>query len=205
MRIEGIVVGCIETNCWLVDDGQGGPLLVIDPGSEPKLVLEAIGGREVSSIVLTHGHFDHAGAVGDVISATGAPFAIHVDDAKNVVSSLTNGGEEFAMPVSTPAPDILLHEGDHVRAGSLDFVVIHVPGHTPGGIALYADGHLFSGDTLFSGSVGRTDLPGGDGAAIKTSIARLAALPPETQVHPGHGPQTTISRELRVNPFFPRA
>lgn len=205
MRVERVVVGPIRTNCWLVGDDASGPLLVIDPGAEDERVLATIAGRPVAAIVLTHGHFDHAGAVRALVAATGAPFAIHAADAGRVTSALENGSVSFGVPASAPAPDRLLTEGDCVRAGELDFTVLHLPGHTPGGVALLGGGHLFSGDTLFAGTMGRTDLPGGDSAAMRASAARLVTLPPDTRVHPGHGRETTIERELRVNPFLPKA
>lgn len=205
MRIERLVVGPIDTNCWLVGDDADGPLLVIDPGAEAERILTAIGGRPVAAIVLTHGHFDHIGAVRAVIAAVSAPLAVHEADAALATGEQDNAGAAFGLPASVPRPDRLLIDGDHVRAGALDLEVLHLPGHTPGGIALLGEGHLFSGDTLFAGTVGRTDLPGGDGVAIRASAARLAGLAPETRVHPGHGPETTIAHELRVDPFFPRA
>jgi hydroxyacylglutathione hydrolase len=208
-----MVLGELDTNCWLVSDDSGGPLVVIDPAGDEDTLLDAVGDRRVSAVVLTHGHFDHLGSAARLIEVTGAPLAVHRLDAEAVSDPLANGGAVFGFDYAAPAPERLLDDGDVVEAGALSLTVLHTPGHTPGGVSLYApaapDGsdapHLFSGDTLFARSVGRTDLPGGDGRTLRASIARLATLPAETEVHPGHGPDTTIATETRLNPYFPRA
>lgn len=205
MNVRRLTLGPLDTNCWLVDDGAGGPAVVIDPADEPRAILDAVGSQQVAGVVLTHGHFDHLAAVREVVSATAAPLLVHEADAGAITSAHGTGGALFGFDVSAPAADRVLREGDRVEAGTLSLEVLHTPGHTPGCICLYADGHLFSGDTLFSGSIGRTDFPGGDMVAMRRSIARLAGLPDGTRVHPGHGPETSIARERRVNPFFPRA
>mgnify|MGYP005861772809 CR=1 FL=1 len=205
MNVRRLTVGPLDTNCWLVDDGAGGPMLVIDPADEPSVILEAIDGAHVAGVVLTHGHFDHLAAARDVLAVTGAPLLVHEADAESITSAHGTGGALFGFEVSAPAADRLLRDGDRLDAGSLSLTVLHTPGHTPGCVCLYTGGHLFSGDTLFSGSIGRTDFPGGDMDAMSRSVARLAGLPDDTRVHPGHGPETTIARERRVNPFFPRA
>lgn len=208
MIVERAVLGDLGTNCWLASDDAAGPLVVIDPAGDAAELLAIIGDRPVSEIVLTHGHFDHLGAADALRQATGAPMAVHRDDAGSLTDPVTTGGTLFGYPYSTAAADRTLDDGDAIVSGSLTLRVLHTPGHTPGGVCLLAEGegHLFSGDTLFASSVGRTDFPGGDSSALRRSIAeRLAPLPEETVVHPGHGPDTTIGRERRVNPFFPRA
>jgi len=212
MLVTRLVLGPLETNCWVVSDDAGGPAIVIDPAHDADRILAEAGNRGVASVVLTHGHFDHLGAVEAIVAETGAPLLIHRDDASSITTPAGTGGEAFGFDVSAPPADRLLEDGDEVTAGEARFLVLHTPGHTPGGICLFAlsEGEappqLFSGDTLFAGSVGRTDFPGGDGRTLSRSIAeKLVALPPETVVHPGHGPDTTIGRERRVNPFFPRA
>ncbi len=206
-RIQRVVVGELESNCWLVGDGADGPLLVIDPGSEPERVLDAIGGRPVAAVVLTHGHFDHIGGASDVVAETGAPLFVHEADAERLEDPDLNGGAAFGYFVTAPGPARLLADGDVVEAGALSLDVIETPGHTPGSICLFARdvGDLFCGDTLFRGSVGRTDFPGGDPRALRESIARLASLPASTVAHPGHGPDTTLEFEARANPFWPRS
>lgn len=206
MIVERIVCGPLDTNCWLVGDGEGGPLVVIDPAGDAETIRARIAGRDVASVVLTHGHFDHLGAADEIRELTGAPLLVHADDAGAVTSAEATGGMLFGFDHRTAAPDRTLEDGVVVRAGTLALEVIHTPGHTPGGICLFGGGHLFSGDTLFAGSVGRTDFPGGDARTLRRSIGeRLTPLPDETVVHPGHGPDTTIARERRLNPFFPRA
>jgi glyoxylase-like metal-dependent hydrolase (beta-lactamase superfamily II) len=205
MRIERLALGPLQTNCWLVSDDADGPVLVIDPGGNADALLREIGEREVAGVVLTHGHFDHLGAVGEVIEATGAPLSVHEADAESITDAMGTGGAPFGFQETAPPADHVLVEGDTVAAGNVELEVLHTPGHTPGSICLLGDGHLFSGDTIFQLGVGRTDFPGGDARALKTSIAeRLAPLPDGTEVHPGHGPDTTIGHERRLNPFFPR-
>lgn len=209
IAVTGLALGELDTNCWLVSDVAEGPLLVIDPAGDAERLIEVLADRAVAAVVLTHGHFDHLGAASAVLAATGAPLLIHAADAAAITSAQANGGAAFGFDAVAPAPDRLLTEDDRVEAGGLRLKVIHTPGHTPGSICLLAESvdppHLFSGDTLFAGSVGRTDFPGGDPRAMRDSIARLAALPPTTAVHPGHGPDSTIAREARTNFFWPRA
>ena len=205
MKVQRLVVGPIDTNCWIASDRDGVPAVVIDPAGDAEVILEALGDRPVEVVVLTHAHFDHLAAVGQVLEATGAPLAFHALDADAVSDPGRNLSRMFGEDLTVPAPDILLGEDDEVRAGDLSLRVLHTPGHTPGSICLYASGHLFSGDTLMAGSVGRTDFPGGDPRALAVSIAtKLAGLPDDTKVHPGHGEPTTIGREKRRNVFWPR-
>lgn len=213
MRVDRVQVGPLETNCWVVGDDTD--VVVIDPGDDPEHIEAAVAGRQVVAVVLTHAHFDHLGAVSQVLEASGAPLLVHEADAARLTSAhpAGTGGALFGFDshVSPPA-DRVLRDSDTIAAGSLVLEVLHTPGHTQGGISLLArdpEGgapHLFSGDTLFAGSVGRSDFPGGDARTLSRSIAeKLAPLDPETLVHPGHGPDTTIGREARINPFWPRA
>lgn len=212
MKVVRLEVGPLETNCWIVADDVGGPAVVIDPGGDALVIVDELGATPVEAIVLTHGHFDHLGGVRELIARTAAPLLVHADDAESITSARSNGGAAFGFTESSPRATRTLVDGDIVRAGQIALHVLHTPGHTPGGICLFADDpsggapHLFAGDTLFAGSVGRTDFPGGDPRALSRSIAeKLAPLPGETVVHSGHGPGTTIGRERRLNPFFPRA
>lgn len=207
MRVTRVVAGPLDTNVWVIQDDQDGPVVIIDPADDAKAVLEAVGGSPVAAIVLTHSHFDHLGAVEALVEATGAPVLVHEGDAEYITSPEGTGGELFGFPAhfAPEAPSRILTDGDIVEAGRLRLEVLHTPGHTPGGISLLGDGHVFSGDTLFAGSVGRTDFPRGDARGMQRTIAsRFAVLPDETVVHPGHGPDTTIGRERAINPFFPR-
>ena len=206
MQVRRLVVGPLDTNCWIISGEDGVPVLVIDPADNAAAILDALGGHVPHAVVLTHCHFDHLAAAAEVCEATGAPLLVHEADAPFVTCPTGTGGALFGFDDTAPHPDRELRDGDLVEAADLVFEVIHTPGHTPGCISLYGHNRLFSGDTLFAGSVGRTDFPRGDAHALRRSIAeRIAPLPDDTVVHPGHGPDTTIGRERAVNPFFPRA
>jgi len=212
MNVTRLTLGPLETNCWIVSDDHGGPAVIVDPADDAPAILMALGDRAVAAIVLTHRHFDHIGAVREIMAQTHAPLFAHSMDAEALSTSLGTGGAPFGFEQTAPRPDRLLEDGDLVETGSLTLTVLHTPGHTPGGICLFAQDdsgeppQLFAGDTLFAGSVGRTDFEGGDARALSRSIAsKMAPLPENTLVHPGHGPDTTVGRERRLNPFFPRA
>ncbi|GAB4273334.1 MAG: MBL fold metallo-hydrolase [Coriobacteriia bacterium] len=204
MRVTRLTVGPLSTNCFIVRDDSAGPAVVVDPGGDVERLLSSLDGVPVALAVLTHGHFDHLGAAGGLVAATGCRLAMHADDARQAQDPVANGSLLFGYEEAAPAPDIILSEGDTVEAGDLRLEVVHMPGHTPGGIGLLGEDHLFCGDSVFAGSVGRTDLPGGDARVLRQTIERVAALPDETVLHPGHGPDTTVGEERRRNPFFPR-
>lgn len=213
MWIESLQLGPLETNCWLVGDESGGPAVVIDPAGDAGAIVRALAGRSLEAIVLTHCHFDHIDGARGLIAATGAPLMVHVADADYLDSATGTGSALFGFgEITTPPANRTLEDGDTIDAGDVRLTVLHTPGHTPGSISLLTNEdergvrHLFSGDTLFAGSVGRTDFPRGDGRALQRSIAsKLAPLPPSTAIHPGHGPGSTIERESRANVFWPRA
>jgi hydroxyacylglutathione hydrolase len=205
MILEGFPVGPVQANCYLFGDDVAGELFVIDPGDEPERILAAVrrhGGR-VAAIVNTHGHFDHVMAVEAVRRATGAPFWIHEAERELLAEGPARAKEIFGVEVPpSPAPDRWLKDGELLRVGSLGLTVRHTPGHSPGGVCLLGDGLAFVGDTLFAGSIGRTDLPGASMDVLLESIARvLLPLPDDTICYPGHGPETTIGEERRSNPF----
>jgi len=204
MIIKKLAVGPIMANCFIVGCNETHEAAVIDPGDEADRILLALAQAKltVKQIINTHGHFDHVGANKRMKAATGAPILIHALDAP-MLSMLSRSAAAWGMSAEdSPSPDRTIDEGDEIRVGLLRLQVIHTPGHTPGGVSLIADGCAFVGDTLFAGSVGRTDFPGGDFDTLKSSIQKkLFALGDEVRVFTGHGPETTIGEEKRYNPF----
>lgn len=209
MNIKRVVVGVIETNCWIVADNEGG-VTVIDPGDEPEVINAAIDERPVRAVILTHGHFDHTGCADEVTDDNSSFLWAYATEVTALKGELGRGGERFGIKTPHPHIDRTVLDGEVIEAGDLRFEVIHTPGHTPGSMCLLlidpdtGEQHLFSGDTLFAGSAGRTDLPGSVPEDLEPSLEKLAErLAPEVQVYPGHGPTTTIGRESLVNPFWP--
>lgn len=202
MLIERIIVGELETNCYIVACEKSREAIVIDPGAEPDRILKRLSelGVRCLYIVNTHGHADHIGANGEIKATTSSRIAIHEMDA-GALGSPEGNLSAFVHPegeeVASPPADILLHDGDMIRFGQESLRVIHTPGHTPGGICLVGDSCAFTGDTLFRFGVGRTDLPGGDYGDLACSLEeRVFRLPGHVTVYPGHGPKTTIQEEI---------
>jgi len=203
MIIKRFVVGPLENNCYIVADDKTRECLVVDPGDEPDRILDFIKDKnfDVKYIVCTHGHFDHVAAVSDVRDQTRARIVIHTDDLEIYHKTREQGATWGFEIESQPEPDLFVSEGDQLSIGELRFEILHTPGHSRGGICLYGEGILITGDTLFAGSVGRTDFYGGDIKRLKESFGRLINLPQEVKVLPGHGPESTIGRE-RIENFF---
>lgn len=200
-------VGPLEANCYLVYDERTKEAAVIDPGAEGKRILREIDKHDlkVKYIINTHGHADHIGANLEVKNSTGASLMVHEDDAAMLTDAHKNFSALMGIGINKPAPDVLLHEGDVIEVGTIKLNVAHTPGHTKGGICLINEEVCFSGDTLFTGSIGRTDFPGGSYSEIIESIrTKLMPLDDKLIVYPGHGPATTIGQERRSNPFLAR-
>lgn len=206
LAVQQLSLGSIGTNCYLVRADRVAPdAVVIDPGANAAEIRLALAGAGAScaAILLTHSHYDHIGALADLAEGTGAP--VWLPEGELDVFRRPNdfyGGLGVSLR-GYEGEATLLSGGETVDAAGISFQVTAVPGHSPGHVAYYADGCLFSGDVLFAGSVGRTDLPFGDWDALLDSIRRLAdAYPPETTVYSGHGPATTLGTELARNPFL---
>ena len=194
LNMKHLALGAYQTNCYLVWEENSPTCVVIDPGYEPDTILDEAKklGKEITAVLLTHGHFDHVGGVRELAAETGCPVYLHE--------------AELSMPPQMTAGPLFYTntygEGDFVEAAGLSFKVLHTPGHTPGSICLLCENAMFSGDTLFWGSCGRTDLPGGSWATIRKSLLRLAELSGDYDVYPGHGDTTTLSFERKMNPYM---
>ncbi len=204
MIIKTLPVGPIMANCFIVGCEETLHAAIIDPGDEAERILQAVAesNLNVTHIINTHGHFDHVSANKSVHAATQAPILIHALDAPMLAQIAASAANWGLSAEDSPPPDRNIDDGDTITIGNITLNVIHTPGHTPGGVSLFADGHVFVGDTLFAGSIGRTDFPGGSFETLKSSIQdKLFALPENVRVYTGHGPETTIGHEKQTNPF----
>lgn len=204
VQVTGHTVGPLEENCWLLTDAATKSAVLVDPGDEAERLLAAVAesGCRLTEIWLTHAHFDHVGAVAGVLRAQPVPVRLHSLDMplyERAAVAASMWGLQIEQPPLGTTP---IAEGDVIRLGAAEFTVWHVPGHAPGHVAFIGEGLCISGDVLFAGSIGRTDLPGCNPRAMHQSLERLATLPESSQVLPGHGGMTTIGRERTGNPFL---
>jgi hydroxyacylglutathione hydrolase len=204
LRVEQVPLGPIGTNAYVVRaDASAAEAVVVDPSgdaAELRLLLARLGAR-CAGILVTHGHWDHLVGVADLAEGTGAQ--VYMAEGERSLLEDPNRFTPAGVTLRPYTPDVLLEGGETIVVGGIAFDVLSVPGHSPAHLAYHADGSLLSGDVLFAGSVGRTDLPGADWDTLVDSIRRLVeAYPPETVVHPGHGPATTLGAELARNPFL---
>ncbi len=208
MNLKTLPLGPVEANCYILSDGVSGQGAVIDPGDCSPRLLSAIadaGIRDLSYILLTHGHFDHIEGVAELLThVPSAKVAIGAADTPALCDPRLSLAARYGRPFTPVPADLSLSEGQALTIGRLTLRVLETPGHSPGGVCFYdeADGVLFSGDTLFCGSAGRTDYWGGDDALLLRSLRRLGGLPGTVTVYPGHGEATTIAREKRYNPYL---
>ena len=218
MLVAGFPAGSFAANCYLVAPAPGEECVIIDPGQDAEPGIEDLLAKyrlKPIAVLLTHGHIDHMWSVAPVCGAKGIPAYIHPDD-RALLSDPAQGlsllaKQQFLGGMTFSEPDDVkeLADGEVIPMAGLDFTIAHAPGHTEGSVTFGTeaavedtDGTLFTGDLLFAGSIGRTDLPGGDHAKILHSLARTLTLPDATLVLPGHGPQTTVGAERRANPFL---
>ena len=204
LAVERYELGPIATNCYVVrTSDEASEAVVIDPGGDAAELgreLERLG-VTCAGILITHGHWDHLGGVADLAEATGAP--VYMAAEERIALERINDFAPAELPLRPYTPDVLLEGDETLDLAGITFQTLRVPGHSPAHLAYYADGCLFSGDVLFAGSVGRTDLPFGDWDTLVASIRLLAdRFPPETVVYSGHGPETTLGDELARNPFL---
>jgi hydroxyacylglutathione hydrolase len=204
MRITSHTVGAFQENCYLIVDEGSNSAVLVDPGADGDRILRAlkISGATLEAIWLTHAHIDHVGAIAAVRHAHNVPIWLHPAD-RPLYDNASWQAAQYGLPFEEPpAPDRELADGDVLRLGEEEFRVLHTPGHAPGHCVFEGNGVILGGDLLFAGSIGRTDLPLSDPRAMTESLARVAAMEPGLVVHPGHGPLTTIGRELETNPFL---
>ena len=197
LDIRTVTGGPLEVNTYVVGRQDAAACLLIDPGAEETRVREAVAGRRVEAVLLTHAHFDHM-LYAQPWLERGARLYVHALDAPALRSPSLNLSGVINVQLVLPQADVLLGEGDAVEEAGLRLTVLHTPGHTPGGVCYACEGALFCGDTLFYRSYGRTDLPGGDDARMAQSLQRLMRLDPETVAYPGHGIKTKIAWERRA-------
>ena len=205
MRMKSFTVGPLGVNCYVLQDDFSDAGLVIDPGGNAEELLQYLKQEHISlqTIVNTHGHGDHIGADDRLRQATGARLLIHAADAPMLADARANLSAYMGFTVQAAPADAFLQDGETLQVGHMSFTVLHTPGHSPGGICLFGEGVLFSGDSLFAESIGRCDFPGASETELVAALQKkILPLPDDVKVYPGHGPVTTIGWELQHNPYL---
>jgi len=204
VRIQTITVGAFQENTYLVVDERSNRAVIVDPGGEAERLIEAIeaSGAALDAIWVTHAHVDHVGAIASIKRKWDVPIYLHPLD-RRLYEAVSRQAEVYGLPFEEPPPpDREFVDGQNVKVGEQEMQVMHAPGHAPGHVVIYGDGIALVGDCLFAGSIGRTDLPFSNPPHLAATLEKLAALPPETVVYPGHGVETTIGEERLSNPFL---
>jgi glyoxylase-like metal-dependent hydrolase (beta-lactamase superfamily II) len=205
MILKMLVVGPIQANCYILGCERTREAAIIDPGGNPDKILLALAKDKLRCVYIinTHGHFDHTADNKRLKEVTGAELLIHRADAPMILQQGASGGMWGMKVDNSPPPDRYLEEGDVITFGDISLKVLHTPGHSPGGISLVTDKIVIVGDTLFAGSIGRTDFPGGDYEDLIRNVReKIFTLGDDVIVYTGHGPKTTVGKERRTNPFF---
>lgn len=204
MNVETFTVGAFQENCYLLVDDRSRKAVIVDPGGEGERLVEAIedSGAELEAIWITHAHVDHVGAIAAIKRKWDVPVYLHPAD-RRLYQAASRQAEVYGVPFEEPPPpDREFSDGQHLAFGGGGFTVMHAPGHAPGHVVIHGEGMALVGDCLFAGSIGRTDLPFSNPPQLAESLKKIAELPPETVVYPGHGMETTIAEERRSNPFL---
>lgn len=204
MKVETITVGAFQENSYLIVDEGSNRAVIVDPGGEGERLIDAIEATDakLEAIWITHAHVDHVGAIASIKRKWDVPIYLHPAD-RRLYEAASRQAEVYGLPFEeSPPPDREFADGQKVEVGDIEMRVMHAPGHAPGHVVIYGDGIALVGDCLFAGSIGRTDLPFSNPPALAATLEKLAALPPETVVYPGHGVETTIGEERLSNPFL---
>jgi glyoxylase-like metal-dependent hydrolase (beta-lactamase superfamily II) len=204
LTVRTLTVGAFQENCYIVTDDRSHRSVVVDPGSEGDRIVDAIEklGTTLEAIWITHAHVDHVGAIASVKRKWNVPVFLHPLD-RRLYEAAPRQAEVYGVPFEeAPTPDLEFSDGQRIKVGQVELTVMHTPGHAPGHVVIHGHGIALVGDCLFAGSIGRTDLPFSNPPQLAASLEKIASLPPETVVYPGHGIETTIAQEKLSNPFL---